>query len=207
MSSSDHLRQQSTSTQEPTSQVLTKPPFDDYLLHWTRSPDGPWPNEDPDDYLDALILGVESQDRTAFAALLRIIETQTLVASSHLIRGGHEVVCFSETPVESLPDRRVYRRHLHRWDFEPYGIAIRKSAIPSARPVQYGTAEDFANLPPASQPFFQLASENSDWREEAEWRIVGDVDLGSLDPSDVFVFVPTDAEAQRVSRWSCIVID
>ena len=210
------LKTQTEATTEynPSNQTcLTQPPFDDYLLHWTRSPDGPWPDEQPDDYLDSLILGVEAIDRTAFAALSRILQTGCLLASSHLIRGETKVVCFSDVEICKLHERRVYRRHLHRWDFEPYGIGVRKSVLTrfKVKPVVYGEAHVFDQLEPDQQPFFQLAESSSgvDWQSEKEWRAIGDVSLTDLKPEDVFLFAPTEHEALRLSEmcsWPAVVV-
>jgi len=47
-----------------------------------------------------------------------------------------------------------------------------------------------------------------DWRQEQEWRIVGDVRLNQIPFSKAVVFVPTQAEAfsiQPFSRWPIVV--
>lgn len=188
-------------------------PFEEYLVHWTRGPAGPWPDEPEAEYLDRLILGVETSGRSALAALVRILETQRLIASGHLIRGQHKVVCFSDERLESLPERRVYRRHLHRWDFEPYGVGIRRDILAAlgARPVTYGQEGDHEALPVEERPFFQRRTTGSgtDWQSEKEWRLCGDLDLSSLDAADVFVFVATATEAswlRDLSSFPVVVV-
>ncbi|MFK7818399.1 MAG: hypothetical protein AB8G99_06760 [Planctomycetaceae bacterium] len=204
-----------SSEQDPSvaSPCQSEPPFDNYLLHWTRSPDGPWPDEEEADYLDNLILGVEATDRTAFAALARILQMKRLIASSHLIRGGFEVVCFSQLSLDQLIERRVYRRHLHRWDFEPYGIGIRKSVLTElgAKPVTYAASETFEELDQTERPFFQSVGTESgvNWRHENEWRHVGDVSLSRIAPNAAFVFAPTEQEASTLSElsgWPGVVV-
>jgi len=188
-------------------------PFGDYLLHWTRGPAGPWPDEPEADYLDRLILGVETSGRSALAALIRILETQRLIASDHLIRGQHRVVCFSDQQLEHLASRRVYRRHLHRWDFEPYGIAIRRDVLAAlgARPVIYGDGSDFEQLQRHERPLFQrrTADRGTDWQTEEEWRLQGDLDFSRMGAADVFVFVRTETEAafvNEISRFPVVVV-
>lgn len=190
-------------------QTLSEPPFADYLLHWTRRPDGPWPDETEADYLDGLILGIRPEQRSAFSALRRIVSTEKLFASGRLIRESIPVVCFSETSVASLPERRTYRPHLRRWDCEPYGIAIRKSWLQArgAREVTYGEAGDTSAVQSA---FFQpaAAAGGTDWRSEREWRCVGDVDLSTLGETDAFVFCASEAEAAELGplcRWPILV--
>lgn len=207
-------------SKEPSTRVRTQqhiqasPPFDDYLIHWTRRRDGPWPGETEDEYLDQLILGVESKDRSAFATLCKIVDDQRIGASSHLIRGGHEVVCFSDITLEQLATRRVYRKHLRRWDYEPYGVAVRREFLEKkgARPVIYGGDEDFETLPAEDQPYFQRRSTSDGetrWTEESEWRTSRSVLLRKKRQRDVFAFVPTEAEAIALSqfcRWPVVVV-
>ena len=193
---------------------LTVPPFSDYLLHWTRGPDGSWPDEPEDDYLDRLILGVEASGRTAFAALTRIVQNQKLLAGSKLIRGGHSVVCFTQTDIANIHQRRLYRQHLRRWDFEPYGIGVRKSALVElgTRAAIYGEPDDYDSLPEVDQAFFQRRATGdgrTQWTAEDEWRHVGDLDLSEFALTDVFAFVPTTQEAAqlaRVSPWQVVVV-
>ena len=194
--------------------IPTAPPCDNYLVHWTRRRDGPWPGETDEEYLDQLILGVETKDRSAFATLCRIVSDQRIVASSHLIRGGHEVVCFSDITLEQLAGRRVYRKHLRRWDYEPYGVAVRRDVLEKhgALPVIYGGDEDFEHLGPGDKPFFQMRSTGdgeTQWTEESEWRIKGSVLLRDQPPGDAFVFVPSEAEAAALSQfcsWPVVVV-
>ncbi len=196
--------------------VPGRPPFDDYLLHWTRAATGPWPNETEHDFLDGLLLGSASERgrRTAFTTLERIVTQRRLVSSGHLIRGGHAVVCFSQLPLAALAKRPVYRKHLRRWDFEPYGLGIRRAYLEhaGARPAVYGDSEQYESLSPQQQPFFQRRSTSDatrDWSTEREWRHVGDVDLGNAGPEDVFVFVRTADEAARIGRctdWQVLVV-
>ena len=198
----------------PARRAMTKPPFDDYLLHWTRRPDGTWPDEEVDDYLDGLILGVEAGDRTAFATLARIVETRKLMATSHLIRGNYPMVCLSDVPLEKLASRRTYRKHLRRWDYEPYGIGVRKNRLLQlgTRPAVYGEATEFEQMSEADRPYFQLqatADAKTQWTDEAEWRHAGDLNLNELGP-DLFVFVPSHDEAAAISRrcdWPIVVLE
>ena len=101
----------------------------DWLLHWTRSTVGPWPDQDEQEFSDELILGCRSADRSVFATLLRIVTEGRLWASAEAIRGGFRVVSFTEVPLHEFRRRRTYRRHRRRYDFEPWGIAVRRDIL------------------------------------------------------------------------------
>jgi hypothetical protein len=188
-----------------------------YLTHWTRQCYGPWPDEDASDYLDDLILDRDGADHSAFAALWRIVQTRRLIATGQLVRGEQEVVCFTEVPLAEMPDRRSYRSHLARWDFEPYGVCILRDWLQQAgaRPVQYGDEEDWLQLPENERPFFQKrlshcpSGEVIDWTIEREWRHPGDVDLSTLAADEALVFVPTMTEARQlaaISPWPVMLL-
>lgn len=175
-----------------------------WLLHWTRACDGPWPGQPENDWLDELITGSPSADHSAFATLKRIAEQERLIASSSGIRGQYPVVCFTEIPLTEFALRRTFRRHRRRHDFEPWGIAIRRSALMSlvARPVLYGDDSLWEKLSQSDRPWFQREYSGADtkypqgsrvWANEREWRVAGDLNLRQIRPEDICWFV-RDAE-------------
>jgi hypothetical protein len=186
----------------------------EFLTHCTRGSDGPWPDQDEDDYLDELILS-DVTDHSAFAALMRIVTSGRVLASSRGIRGKIPVVCFTAVPLAELSELHVYRKHRARWDFQPYGICVRRQWLEQrgARPVQYGNDQLWSALPPDERPFFQVRQTSSgrmDWRAEREWRHVGEIALADLPPDAGFVFVPSRAEALKLadeSPWPVAVVD
>ena len=183
-----------------------------WLLHWTRAKAGPWPSESQDDFLDAMLLQTESADHSALATLLRIISARRVTASSDGIRGGHAVVSFTAVSLSEFRDRRVFRKHRHRFDFEPWGIGICKAALLQlgARPVIYGTAETWLALNADERAFFQKATSDGATNNcaELEWRVIGDVDLSQLPAEAVCVFVDNVETAALVARhtlWRVLV--
>jgi hypothetical protein len=183
-----------------------------FLTHCTRDQSGTWPDETEAQLLDGLLAGAAG-DRSAIATLERILLTQKLLATNQLVRGDTPVVSFTAVPLTALPSMRVYRAHLGRWDFEPYGLCIRRELLASwgAKPVRYGDESLWNGLPAAERPFFQKHSQRGDvdWSSEQEWRHVGDLDLTLLSDGDAFVFVPSRAEADRIaaiSRWPVTVL-
>ncbi len=57
-----------------------------YLVHWTRRQAGPWPDQSEQDYLRQLLFDFPAADRSARAALQRILTTQRIVATNRLTR-------------------------------------------------------------------------------------------------------------------------
>ena len=68
-----------------------------------------------------------------------------------------------------------------------------------ARPVRYGSEEQFMQLSETDRAYFQLVSpEGKDWRVEEEWRVMGDINLGMLDPKNAIVWVMREAEIGEI---------
>lgn len=182
---------------------------DEWLCHWTRCCPGPWPDETQDDYLDTLIIGFPSSDHSAVAALLRIVESATLLPSE-LSRG---TVSFTAVGLTEFRARRIYRRHLRRHDFEPWGIAVRRSVLKrlGCLPVIYVDASSEPDDPfelwrrhPATD-----ASRRIEWTQEKEWRHPGPVDLLAMDECDIVVFVDDETTARSVRRcspWPVVIV-
>jgi hypothetical protein len=141
-----------------------------------------------------------------------------LIASARAIRGGTPVVSFTSIPLTELHRLRVFRPHRVRWDFQPYGICIRRPWLEQreTRPVRYAADQQWTDLSEDERPFFQLdhtrarrGGATMDWTVEQEWRHLGDLTLQELPSEEGFVFVPTPSEAQQlatVSRWPVVVV-
>ena len=192
-------------------------PVGDFLTHCTRRRDGPWPDQDEENYLDDLILNRKDGDHSALAALGRIITMRRLVASNESIRGQTPVVSFTEVPLDELHQLRVFRPHRGRWDFEPYGICVRREWIHNCggRPVQYASRDVWDSLSVSERLYYQLdlsvtkAGKEIDWTVEQEWRVIGDLMLDTLPSQDAFIFVPNEKEAaelEKVSPWPVIAL-
>jgi hypothetical protein len=122
--------------------------------------------------------------------LTRILEDRLLLATGYLKRSGSRSVSFSAKPLRDLLDSRCYQRHLQRWDWEPYGIAIAKRhlVLLGACPVRYGFDAD--------------AEVQARWQMEEEWRLDRDLLLADLPWGSGFVFVPDLNTATKMARFS-----
>lgn len=200
------------SRQAPAPVLRRSPENGEYLTHCTRRAAGPWPDQSDDDYLDELILEAPARDRSSLAALARIVSMRRLLSSSKAIRGAYRVVSFTAAKLDKLDTMRAYRAHRGRWDFEPYGISIDRDFLigMGAREVIYGDDATWQSLPVTNRALFQMVNdESTDWRIEQEWRVLEDIDLSQVPPEKAFVFVPSEAEARHVarfSRWPVVVV-
>ena len=218
--SSDTDRKNAEQKEAPSTQakVIAAQQIDSsqYAIHWTRRRHGAWPDQSDPDYLDDLIFRRDSSDHRTLSVLRRILMTQRLIASNDLTRDATPVVCFADVRLAEIKNRRTFRSHLGRWDFEPYGIAIRKETLKKhgARAVIYGDESDWNELAKPDRPFFQLAGEDKDpthdWRSEREIRLCGDLALKRIGPADAVVLVTATEDAQQIaalSRWPVVVLD
>lgn len=157
--------------------------------------------------LDCLVRGEPLPLQTPLDVLLEISRTRRIRASSRAIRQGSQVTCFTARPLPQLGALHSYRRSRRRWQFQPFGIWIAADWLRErgARPVIYGNDECWNQLAPPQRPFFQFqGSAENRWTEEAEWRVVGDVDLRQLSAQDAFFFMPQPVEhavLRELSPW------
>jgi|GEM_PF-404713 len=195
----------------PTDNPLATP--QNWLCHWTRAALGQWPGETREEFLDKCILSSGDADRSAIATLLRILHESRLRASPEAIRGGHAVTAFTQVPLPQFRARRVFRPHRRRYDFEPWGLAIRQATLAAlgARPVIYGTEELWQSLQPPDQPFFQKIAIDGSLNSpaEREWRLPRDLLLTEIPATDLVIFVDSAQDAALVTDsgpWQVLVL-
>ncbi len=143
-----------------------------------------------------------SADGHPLVALHAICREKRIVAGNRTFRGPHRCVSFSAVPLRQLLSRRRFQPHLGRWDWEPYGLIIRRDALRElgARRVIYGDEATFRGLAADERPYFQPSGRHNQWRVELEWRFLGDLDLRCIPVDDVRLFVRTRAEAWGLAR-------
>ena len=178
-----------------------------YLAHCTRGNSGPQPGETLAQFRDRAWSAGVIPDSHPLSTLQQILNDQRIKGNSWLTRSPQPCVSFSEVPLAELLSRRQFRSHLGRWDWEPYGILVCRTALErlGARPVVYGDEAGYDQLADQDKPYFQPrgsknARRNQDWSSEREWRLFGDFSFLELPQESIIVFVATSTEAQQVAR-------
>ena len=177
-----------------------------YLGHWTRDCNGPWPDETRQHWINQLLDELPQSNHSALNTLRRIIESKTLTGASKTIHGELPMTCFTRVSITQWGANHVYRPHLQRWDFCPYGLLINRDWLQTQglRPVSYGTRQQCNTLSTNDRAYFQIYDESIDWRVEQEERVAGDLDLRSATSRDIIFFTEHQADAQQLQascRW------
>ena len=177
-----------------------------YLGHWTRKCDGPWPDETRQHWINQLLDQLPQSNHAALNTLRRIIASNTLTAASKTIQGELRLTCFTRVPIAQWPANHVYRPHLQRWDFCPDGLLINRDWLQTQglHRVSYGTQQQFNTLTITDRRYFQISEGSIDWRVEQEERVAGDLDLRSANSNDIIFFTENQADAlqlQASCRW------
>ena len=177
----------------------------EYLIHWTRSCRGAWPDERAIDYYRAVIESTE-YCRSAYQTLVRIVRTGKVLASARHMPGGTDTVSYTSLPPTSLLPLMTWRARYREMAFEPYGLGISREYAEKVgiRPVVY--YDKALQEPPDTCPRWltQSSGEITDWRREQEWRHEGDIDLSAI-PSEALIAVcRTASEAEALTRDSGI---
>lgn len=181
-----------------------------FLVHCTRGNSGPLPGESIEKYRDRLWLAGQVPEIHPLLTLLRIIRQRHLVADGSTTRACVPCISFSAVPLAQLLRRRRFQPHLQRWDWEPYGVIVRREALmdAGAKPVIYGSEADYLALDDDQKSMFQPAlrqrasADEEHWASELEWRLLGDLWLDRLPCDSIRVFVRSEFEAQALSRES-----
>ena len=180
-----------------------------YIIHWTRSSHEPYPAETRCEYYRDILVS-DTYCRSAYHTLARIAIDRRIRSTNRFIRGGHQVVSFSTLEPPKAVKLMRWRRRYVCYSFEPYGIALRMDTAIAAglRPVVYGDDDLYSQLADSDRPFFQSrGSEVSDWRPEAEWRCLGDLNLQSLPVDGIKLITYTCQEAaalQQLAKYDVI---
>ncbi len=184
--------------------------WNQYLVHCTRGRSGALPGQSQQQYLDEILLGGDgSLPADAWQTLLQIVQSGWLLGGHRTTTGHVPVVCFSRVPLPELLRRRCFRKHLGRWDYEPWGIAIERSAAQrfGCQPVVYDDTNQRKRLPEEQQWRFQAAGKGGAWRDEQEWRSRGSFPLHQLSSAQALIFVghPDAVDTfAAISRWPIV---
>jgi len=175
----------------------------DYITHWTRTCYGRLPGETRGMFYLKLLSSNDYYPNRALETLKNIIIERRIRGSSTHQRDGNNVVAFSSLHPKDILSLMSWRKRYVRWNFEPYGIAIGREAAVKAgiQPVFYGKPALYKKLSDKDKPYFQSEGENgSNWREEHEWRFLGDLNLTEINPSNIKIIVVKPDEIENIKR-------
>jgi len=183
----------------------------EYVIHWTRSSNGPWPGETKADFYKA-VLSSESYPRAARDTFSRILTTKKILASSKNMPQRVGTVSFSAlAPIDAIKLMR-WRARYHHMSFEPFGIGIEKETgmANGINEVQY--QDDDGSKVSNTIPVWltQSIGRITDWRHEQEYRHKGDFDFSKISASKLIAICHRKTEAALLERdtglktiWFC----
>ena len=183
-----------------TEKHINNPPENEWLIHWTRASQGLWPDERPADFFRDFFKHPDAYVRDAKETLIRILATGFIRGASSFSRAGEPYVSFTGLSPEYACSLMKWRRRFVRYNFEPFGIGIRKSAFieRGGRKVIYRE-----KLPEGDdRVFFHSPGKITDWTQEKEWRFRGNIDIKGLAPEDLLVIVQDEINGERDFRAS-----
>ena len=121
----------------------------------------------------------------------KILEEKKLRGSSKDIKGGHNVICFSEAPLSKL-GLILANHNMCNMRYMPFGLMFEKKYLfdKGARPAIYQPSDEYEYLH-KNQQFRHVRFEPNnkiDWTWEREWRI--QIDELPLDHENVTLIIP-----------------
>jgi len=183
----------------------------DYVFHWTRASNNPWPDERKIDFYRD-ILNSDSYPRSALDTLERIVRSNTIIASSKNMPGKTATVSFSAlTRIETI-DLMKWRARYRQMSFEPYGVGVKREAAftMGIKEVVYFDSQKKDYNESIPKWLLQSKGEITDWRNEQEFRHFGNVKLDTIDKNDLILVCRYKQEAMKLekkfqieSKWFC----
>ena len=171
---------------------------DEYLVHWTRGSNSPWPTEDAIDYYLAIVRS-KSYPRSGLDTLCSIVEKRKIVASSRNMPEHTPTVSFSCLPPRELAGLITWRARRRLMSFEPYGIGLEREYASKLgiQPVRYYNRDSDR---PSDVPVWltQSTGVKTDWRQEREYRNKGDFEFSEIPKDKLVCFTRTEGQATQL---------
>ncbi len=173
-----------------------------YLFHWTRTTNTPWPTETSSDFYRAI---TESQNypRSAFHSLINILTAGIIRASSRNMPGNAATVSFSDRQPSDMTELMSWRSRYRVMSFEPYAVGIDRSAAADLNilPVIYydrTSGRSAKSFDVTDRWRTQSRGVRSDWTLEGEYRCRGDMDLSEIPADKMLALCHTRREAEII---------
>lgn len=169
----------------------------EYLYHWTRASEGPWPGQLFCDYYESVFTS-RSFPGSAFATLKNILFQRKIFASSRHMPSGVAVVSFTgASPAEFAPLMR-WRSRYREMSFEPYGIGIEKQAALQCGFARVKYFDKPGKTPCDERWIHHSAGKTGSWIIEDEYRHCGDFDLQGISPDKLICLCYSETEALEI---------
>jgi hypothetical protein len=170
-----------------------------YLVHWTRTSNGPWPGETVADFCRAL-LDSPHYPRDAFAGLRNMLVTGRIASSPRHMPGNTPCVSFTgKSPAEFAPLMR-WRARYREMSFEPYGIGVKRSAALAVGVERVSYGPSGGSSPDTPLWLRQSEGRITMWRDEDEYRCLGDFGLSAVPREKLVCFCRSPVEAAGLVR-------
>jgi hypothetical protein len=175
-----------------------------YIAHWCRTSNGPWPGESRYDYYHAIAQSTGRYPRSAIDTLCRILSEKKLRASPKHLHKGVEAVAFSGLKPTDVIRLMRWRPRFVNMNFEPYGIAVERDYAEKIgiRRVLYGSPEMYEILPDKDKPYFHSLGEKTEWAVEREYRHHGDLRLNGIPPDKMIVITKTGFDVEVLKNYT-----
>jgi hypothetical protein len=172
---------------------------DEYVVHWTRATNSPWPNETKLDHYRS-ILESDRYPRQAIDSLNRIISSGLITATAKNMPHSTRTVSFSDAAPHDVIKLIRWRSRQRLMSFEPYGVGLeRELALKlGIKPVIYFDRHDEERNLKVDPWLWQSQGVITDWRAEQELRCLGDFDLRGIPNDQLILFCLTQEEAREL---------
>lgn len=131
----------------------------------------------------------------------KIITEKVILGSNENIRGKHNCICFSETPISAIG--QIIALKDATFHYGSYGFIFSKKYLfdKGARPVIYQPDSDYDLLPESLQyRHVRFDLDKTDWTWEREWRIC--TDKLELEPQFVTLIIPNRNKIEEYKEKS-----
>jgi|GEM_PF-2549025 len=162
-----------------------------YLIHFTKGKD-------------------HSDIEGAFNNLKSILTSQIIMSSAESLRGTDACVCFTEAPIDCIKESGRIVCYNEEEKYSNFGIMVSKIDIYNrgGRPAVYTDPDHFDLLPENMkfrfvrfEPLKELRTGDGviDFTWEREWRMLGDLDLRTLNHK---IIVPSNEMGNELKRMA-----
>ncbi len=185
--------------------------LENYLIHWTRTSNHPWPSEKRWEFYRDLSNAQTSYPRSAFFTLQRILSEKRIRGSARHMPNSTAMVSLTAASLFESVSLMKYRARYREMTIEPFAIAIPHEFAVSvgARRIKYCSTTEMKSFSREEKLFTHSngrtklsdseKSKVAAWEKEQEWRVLGDIDLKSV-WSEIVVLTESQTQADEIEK-------